>query len=82
VAQLAGVSPVVVRRARALLAELEERSAGTRPQMDLFNAPLPAPAPAVEPDPLAERLAHLDVDALSPRDALQVLYELKAAAAK
>jgi DNA mismatch repair protein MutS len=80
VAQLAGVSPVVVRRARALLADLEERSAGTRPQMDLFNAPLPAPAPAVETDPLAERLAHLDVDALSPRDALQVLYELKAAA--
>ncbi len=39
VAQLAGVAPEVVRRARQLLVELEERAAGARPQLDLFAAP-------------------------------------------
>jgi DNA mismatch repair protein MutS len=82
VAQLAGVPGVVVRRARALLAQLEERAAGTRPQLDLFNAPAAPPAaPAAEDhDTLRERLFALDLDALAPRDALQLLYELKAAA--
>ena len=80
VAQLAGVSPAVVKRARALLVQLEERAAGTRPQLDLFAQP--APGAAVTPelashDPLRERLRDLDLDALSPRDALALLYELK-----
>ena len=79
VAQLAGVPGAVVRRARGLLAQLEERAAGTRPQMDLFNAPIAAPPPAHhESDPLHDRLAELDLDALSPREALERLYELKA----
>ncbi len=76
VAQLAGVAPAVVRRARAFLALLEQRSAGARPQIDLFNAPVPEPA-VESVDPLRERLAALDLDALSPREALQMLYELK-----
>jgi DNA mismatch repair protein MutS len=84
VAQLAGVPAAVVKRARGLLAQLEERAAGTRPQMDLFNAPVAPPGIAEdglhEPDPLRERLAGLDIDALSPREALHLLYELKAAA--
>jgi DNA mismatch repair protein MutS len=47
--------------------------------MDQFNPPVAAPAPAPhEPDPLHERLAELDLDALSPREALERLYELKA----
>ena len=84
VAQLAGVPGAVVKRARGLLAQLEERAAGTRPQLDLFNAPV-APEnagskTASETDPLRERIAALDLDALSPREALQLLYELKAAA--
>ncbi|HYS13725.1 MAG TPA: DNA mismatch repair protein MutS [Burkholderiaceae bacterium] len=83
VAQLAGVPGAVVRRARGLLAQLEERAAGTRPQLDLFNAPVAAPpAPVNDSDPLRERLHHLDLDALSPREALQLLYELKATARK
>jgi DNA mismatch repair protein MutS len=81
VAQLAGVPGAVVRRARGLLAQLEERAAGTRPQLDLFNAPVAAPPPAAhESDPLRERLGNLDLDSLSPREALQLLYELKARA--
>ncbi|GMV58095.1 MAG: hypothetical protein AMXMBFR72_12060 [Betaproteobacteria bacterium] len=79
VAQLAGVAPAVVRRARSLLVQLEERAAGTRPQLDLFTATAPNPAPVEDPahDPLRERLAALDLDALAPRDALALLYELK-----
>jgi DNA mismatch repair protein MutS len=88
VAQLAGVPPEVVRRARALLAQLEERAAGSQPQLDLF-----APAAggttveaevAIEPptDELRDRLASIDVDALSPREALALLYELKALAGR
>jgi DNA mismatch repair protein MutS len=75
VAQLAGIAPAVVRRARALLVQLEERAAGARPQLDLFSAA--APAPAAEVDVLRARLASLDIDALSPRQALELLYELK-----
>ncbi len=81
VAQLAGVNAAVVRRARALLTQLEERAAGTRPQLDLFAAGAAPAAAEVEPhDPLRERLAELDVDALAPREALALLYELKAQA--
>ncbi|HTT12071.1 MAG TPA: DNA mismatch repair protein MutS [Burkholderiaceae bacterium] len=83
VAQLAGVPAAVVRRARGLLAQLEERAAGTRPQLDLFNAPVAAPAaPVVEADLLRDRLGAVDLDALAPRDALQLLYELQAVARK
>jgi len=85
VAQLAGVPAEIVRRARTLLAQLEERAAGAQPQLDLFGAggetaPPPEAVPAIEPgrDELRERLAATDVDALSPRDALALLYELKA----
>ncbi|MCA3229908.1 MAG: DNA mismatch repair protein MutS [Burkholderiales bacterium] len=81
VAQLAGVNAAVVRRARALLMQLEERAAGTRPQLDLFAAGAAPAAAEVEPhDALRERLAELDVDALAPREALALLYELKAQA--
>ena len=83
VAQLAGVPPEVVRRARTLLAQLEERAAGQQPQLDLFaggdGSMAPETAAAIEPaaDELRDRLAALDVDALSPREALALLYELK-----
>lgn len=81
VAQLAGVSASVVKRARALLTQLEERAAGTRPQLDLFaTAAAPTAAQVEEHDKLRDRLAQLDVDALAPREALQLLYELKALA--
>jgi len=82
VAQLAGVAAPVVRRARTLLAQLEERAAGTRPQLDLFSVAPPDPAPPPAIDALRTRLDALDVDALSPRDALDLLYELKRLAAE
>jgi DNA mismatch repair protein MutS len=89
VAQLAGVAPEVVRRARALLTKLEQRAAGAQPQLDLFAeaaGAVAAPEEAAPSDPAAEelrnRLTTIDVDTLSPREALALLYELKTLAAR
>ncbi len=76
VAALAGIPGSVVRDARRRLVQLENREAFAGPQPDLF-ARLPEPAPAAEPHPAAAALEALDPDALSPREALERLYELK-----
>jgi DNA mismatch repair protein MutS len=79
VAQLAGVAPAVIARARATLTQLEERAAGARPQLDLFTAGA-TPTAAALPDPshpVTDKLLSLDVDALSPRSAHEMLYELQ-----
>jgi DNA mismatch repair protein MutS len=78
VAALAGVPPEVIRRARGYLRTLEQdRAAGAGPQAEL---PLFAPAAAEEAapasHPVLQRLAEVDPDALSPRAALALLYEL------
>jgi DNA mismatch repair protein MutS len=87
VAQLAGVPQPVIRAARRHLAELEAHSLQASPQFDLFAAPAteeqpqseagaePAPAPH---DPLARALGEIDPDTLTPRQALDALYRLKA----
>ncbi|HEU0204245.1 MAG TPA: DNA mismatch repair protein MutS [Burkholderiaceae bacterium] len=77
VAQLAGVPAPIVKRARGVLVELEERARGAKPQLDLFAGTAETASPATI-DPLRARLHTLDLDALSPREALQLLYELKA----
>jgi len=87
VAQLAGVPPEVVRRARVLLAQLEERAAGSQPQLDLFagaERAAPEAEVSIEPaaDALREKIAAIDVDTLSPREALAMLYELKGLAGR
>jgi DNA mismatch repair protein MutS len=85
VAKLAGLPPPVVARARALLAELEagERAAPVQKMIDdlpLF-APLLNPAvqppPAPTPDLLREALAATNPDDMTPREALERLYEIK-----
>ena len=47
--------------------------------MPLFSAPVNAAEPELEdaPHPVLEKLAALDVDSLSPREALEVLYAFK-----
>jgi DNA mismatch repair protein MutS len=75
VARLAGVPDPVLRRARERLQALEQAQAGRDPQQgDLF---------AREPDPdaqaaaaLVEALREADPDALTPREALDLLYRL------
>ena len=76
VAQLAGIPASVIRAARRYLGKLEEESAARHPQGDLFTA-----AASVPQDPIAhpvfDRLRDLDPDRLSPRAALDALYQLK-----
>ncbi|HTN50325.1 MAG TPA: DNA mismatch repair protein MutS [Burkholderiaceae bacterium] len=82
VAQLAGVPSAVVRRARALLVQLEERALGHRPQLDMFALAAAQPADlSREHAALRARLRDLDLDALSPRAAHTLLAELQRLAA-
>jgi DNA mismatch repair protein MutS len=87
VAQLAGVPREVIGQARHYMAQLEAGSlaiarAANAPQAELplFAAPLPAPvrAPAASPphDELRARIAAIEPDTLTPRRALELLYEL------
>ncbi len=73
VAALAGMPPAVVREARRRLALLENREAGTLTQPDLFASTPPLPEP---PHPALDALRDLNPDELSPREALEILYEL------
>ena len=78
VAQLAGVPAAVIRSARKHLADLEAAAAAHAPQGDLFSAPAAtADAPATEPHPAVDALRDCDPDALTPRDALDLLYRLR-----
>lgn len=79
VAKLAGMPASLVRQARATLEALEARQNAADDQFDLFAAP-PAPPPLPEPSALVQALDGIDPDALSPREALEALYKLKAMA--
>jgi DNA mismatch repair protein MutS len=73
VAALAGVPPVVIRRAKKYLAALETLQVHQHPQTQL---PFSAPAEP-ETDRLADALDDIDPDGLTPREALAALYALK-----
>jgi DNA mismatch repair protein MutS len=81
VARLAGVSQGVIRRARAVLDRLEQGRAATGglaaglDDLPLFAAAIEAAEDKV--DALRQKLNALDIDSLSPRDALDLLYDLK-----
>ncbi len=79
VAKLAGVPADTVRQARNYLARLDAFARAGEGQADLFAAPAPAAedADTARTRAIAERVASLDPDALSPREALEALYELK-----
>jgi DNA mismatch repair protein MutS len=74
VGRLAGLPRTVVARARQILAELERgRELGNPTQLGLFAAP------AAEPEaehPVLAQLRALDVDGLSPREALRLLSDM------
>ncbi len=76
VARLAGMPAPLLRQARATLEALEAKAAAGSAQVDLFAPPPAAPAP--EPSAVEAALATIDADALSPREALEALYRLKA----
>ena len=75
VARLAGVPAAVVNHARHQLQALEQQEHEGRSQVDLFAPPPVAEAP--EPSELEQALSKIDPDALTPREALDILYALK-----
>lgn len=71
VAQLAGVPTEVITLAKIKLVELENQSISQNTesgQIELFGE---------RPHPIIEQLEELDIDELSPKDALDLLYSLK-----
>jgi len=85
VAKLAGLPPPVLARARSVLAKLEEGRAATGGiAAGLDDLPLFAAAAsqeAAECDAVRSALEEIDVDSLSPREALDLVYRLKRLAA-
>ena len=86
VAKLAGLPAAVIERAKLVLAKLEaEERASPRgfDELPLFSAtPRPPPPRAGAVEGVIAALAALHPDEMSPRDALEALYALKAKAAK
>ncbi len=87
VAKLAGLPAAVVKRAKALLAELEAGDRGAPIARLIADLPLFAAAAASAPPPpddacdtLRDALAAIDPDVLSPREAMAALYRLKSLA--
>ena len=77
VAALAGVPNSVIRSAKKQLRALEQNSAAQSPQGDLFDH-----KPVVEPEepeehPLLSALRDVQPDDLSPKEALERIYQLK-----
>ena len=76
VAALAGVPKPVIRQAKKILEMLEEQSLQRGGQNDLFSSRKEAEKEP-ETDPLREALQSTNLDDLSPREALELLYRLK-----
>jgi DNA mismatch repair protein MutS len=72
VAALAGLPPQLIARARQILAELERQRPLEPPEQQLG-----LPLGAAE-DPLRREIAEIELDRMSPLEALQKLYELRA----
>lgn len=71
VAKLAGLPPAVIDRARQILSEIERRGP------NLTDLPLFTAAQVQMVSPLEERIKQINPDTLSPKEALDVLYQLK-----
>jgi DNA mismatch repair protein MutS len=86
VAKLAGLPPPVIARAKAVLAKLEAQDRGQTARaladdLPLFAVPSRAAAEAAPPseaEQLIEAVKALHPDEMSPREALEALYALKA----
>lgn len=77
VAKLAGVPADALRQARSFLARLDRFSARRDTHDDLFGTQDSPAAPDSRGSAALDRLASLDPDQLSPREAHAALYELK-----
>ena len=75
VARLAGMPATVVNQARHTLEALEAQATDSQAQVDLFAAP--RASESIVSSQLETALSALDPDTLSPREALDALYQLK-----
>jgi DNA mismatch repair protein MutS len=76
VARLAGMPQTLIRQARSTLEALEAKAQSGQAQVDLFAAPAAVAAP--EPSAAEAALNNIEPDSLTPREALDALYRLKA----
>ncbi len=76
VARLAGMPAALIRQARSTLEALQAKADAGQAQVDLFAPPPAAAAP--EASAVDQALAAIDPDKLSPREALEALYRLRA----
>ena len=95
VAKLAGLPNRALKAAQKHLNDLENQAAANRPQLDIFSA-MPSengaeeeekeqevePVDNLQTNELAEALAQIQPDNLTPREALDALYRLKEMCAK
>ncbi|ASP35181.1 DNA mismatch repair protein MutS [Labrenzia sp. VG12] len=85
VAKLAGLPASVVERSKQVLGQLEEQDRRSPAEnlideLPLFASIAPPPPSATgfaEPDPFADALDEIDPDDMTPREALEALYQLK-----
>jgi len=85
VARLAGIPAEVVKRARVILGNLEEEELDIRGKPKLAHDAAEPPGPSgviqlglfAQPHPVVEELRDVDVDNLTPTDALMKLKQLK-----
>ncbi|MGD0193208.1 MAG: DNA mismatch repair protein MutS [Rhizomicrobium sp.] len=80
VAKLAGLPPAVIARAEEVLAALEEGREGHKPlaridDLPLFSASAPKDAPKISK--VEDALRDVSPDSLTPKAALELLYDLK-----
>ncbi|MCH2038996.1 MAG: hypothetical protein MK137_10450, partial [Rickettsiales bacterium] len=79
VGKLAGLPPRVIKRATQILEQISHNAPSPQQDLPLFSSATD------EEDRMAtghvshieERLQNVDIDALSPKDALDLLYELR-----
>ncbi len=79
VAKLAGIPSEVIRRAKEILLQIEQKSTSERPtpianntEPDLFTAII-----ASRDSEVAEKIREVDINTLTPIEAMNLLYELK-----
>ncbi len=74
VAKLAGLPRSVTTRANEILEDLEQQPKNKKAKNTVIQAQLPLFA---EPSPTLKKISEMDLDEMTPRQALNTLYELK-----
>ena len=77
VARLAGVPEPVIKAAKKHLKKLEQESIQQKPQLDLFATTPDTPEEIPSIHPVISILDEISPDELSPKQALELLYQLK-----